>query len=359
MAGITTTSEIAGPVNVVVQTSLLRNAKANCPYFVGSEPAEIAEHGGTFTAKWRRYENLTPTTTPLTELTGGLSLPTRTAVQPTVTDITATIQKYGNFMFMNEETDLINLSNQSLKLSEVFGINAGRSLNRVQRNELEDNATISLAGTATSAVTINTANMSLALIAVSNNALNNNDAMKFRPMTTGNTNIGTSPIRDAYWMLNHVDVTEDVRGLTGFNSVETYANQTEIAQGEYGSVGGMRCIESTESSIDLASGIAVTGTATIAGRSAGSVSYDLYNTVFFGKEAHGSVGLGFKHIKEIYTAGDELPGVQMISKPKGSAGSGDPLNEISTLGWKSWHVAKILNDTWIRTVRHTSSKLEI
>lgn len=359
MAGITTTTEIAGPVNVDFQMDLLRNAKANCPYFVGSDPAEIAEHSGTFTAKWRRYENLDPVTSPLTELTGGFSLPTRTAVQPSVTDITATIQKYGNFMFMNEETDLINFSNQTSKLMEVFGINAGRSLNRLQRNEVEDNATISLAGTATSAATVNTANMSLSLIAVANNALNNNDAMKFRPMTTGNTNIGTSPIRDSYWMLNHVDTTEDVRQLTGFQSAETYANQTELAQGEYGAVGGMRCIESTESSVDLAAGIAVTGTATIAGRSAGAVSYDLYNTVFFGKNAHGSVGLGFKHIKEIYTAGDELPGVQIISKPKGSAGTGDPLNEVASLGWKSWHVAKILNSTWIRTVRHTASKLEV
>jgi len=64
-----------------------------------------------------------------------------------------------------------------------------------------------------------------------------------------------------------------------------------------------------------------------------------------GMDHHGSVGLGFKHIKEVYNAGDNLPGVQMITKERGSAGSADPLNEISTLGWKSWHAAQVLTDS--------------
>ena len=79
---LTTTTTIAGPVNVVFQVNLLRNAKALAPYFMGTTPAEIAEHSGTFTAKWRRIENLTPVTTALAELTGSVSFPTRTAVQP-------------------------------------------------------------------------------------------------------------------------------------------------------------------------------------------------------------------------------------------------------------------------------------
>ena len=62
---ITTTTQVAGPVNVVFQQTLLRNAKARCPYFVGSVPAEIREHTGSFTAKWRRIENLTPVSSAL------------------------------------------------------------------------------------------------------------------------------------------------------------------------------------------------------------------------------------------------------------------------------------------------------
>ena len=82
---VTTTTQLAGPVNVVFQRTLLDNAKAVCPYYVGSDPAEISENEGSFTAKWRRIENLTPTVTPLSELSGTLSLPTRTGTQPSAT----------------------------------------------------------------------------------------------------------------------------------------------------------------------------------------------------------------------------------------------------------------------------------
>ena len=109
-APITTSSQVPGPVNVVFQQTLLRNAKMRCPFFVGSLPAEIAEHRGSFTAKWRRIENLAATTTPLAELTGNVAFPTRVSVQPTVTDQTATVQKYGNFVILTEEVDLINFN---------------------------------------------------------------------------------------------------------------------------------------------------------------------------------------------------------------------------------------------------------
>ena len=109
---LTTTSTITGPVNVDFQMNLLRTARANCPYLFGTMPADIAEHSGTFTAKWRRYENLTPTTTPLAELSGAVAFPTRTGSQPTITDVTATVQKYGDFFYLNEEVDLLNYNNQ-------------------------------------------------------------------------------------------------------------------------------------------------------------------------------------------------------------------------------------------------------
>ena len=80
---ITSTTELTAAVNVMFQENLLRNAKALAVYFTGSTPGEVRQHENTFTALWRRIENLTPTTTALTELTGSTSFPTRTADQPT------------------------------------------------------------------------------------------------------------------------------------------------------------------------------------------------------------------------------------------------------------------------------------
>ena len=86
---------------------------------------------------------------------------------------------------------------------------------------------------------------------------------------------------------------------------------------------------------------------------------DVYNTVVYGREAVGSVGLGVEHVKQSYMVGDRLPGVQMISHGKGSAGSADPLNEVTTMGWKSWHAGIVLNSNWGRTIRHAASVLSV
>ncbi len=359
---LTTTTEIAGPVNVVFQVNLLRNAKALAPYFLGTTPAEIAEQSGTFTAKWRRIENLTPVTTALAELTGSANFPTRTAVQPTVTDITATVSKYGNFIYLNEEVVLKNFTQQGAKLSEIMGMNAGQSLNRLQRNIAEDNGTQLFSASATTATDViltasASGDMTLTAISTAVNALNRNDALKFLPMTMGDRDIGTSPQRSAFWGICHVDTEEDIRGLTGFTAVETYAGQTSVAQGEFGSVGGVRWLSTTEATIDAGTGETTTGSATTEARGTSNRA-DVYSTLIFGQDWAGSVGLSSSHVKEIYSVGDRLPGVMMISHPKGSAGAGDPLNELASLGWKSWHTGVILNPAYGRVVVHAVSRLE-
>lgn len=355
---ITTTTEISAPVNNIFQVNLLRNAKALCPYFTGTVPAEVAQNQGTFTARWRRIENLTPTTTPLAELTGSLSFPTRTSDRASITDITATVQKFGNFIFLNEEVDLVNFNGQAEKLSEVLGINAGQSLNRLQRNVMEDNSTAIFGGAATTATGVAGAGITVSDIAFTVNALHNENALKFTAMTGGSQNIGTSPIRASFWGICHVDTEEDIRQLTGFNSVETYMNQTQTVEGEFGHVGGVRWVSTTEASIDADSGATVTGTATAAGRSTSGTSYDVYNSLIYGMDAAGSVGFGMEHVRTIYRAGDTLPAVMMIAKPKGSAGTADPLDEMASMGWKSWHAGVILNSNWIRVLRHTTAKLQ-
>ena len=244
----------------------------------------------------------------------------------------------------------------------MLGINAGRSLNRLQRNVAEDNLTQVFTAGATTATAINTsatvdAQVDLTDIANVVNALDRNDAMKFRPQTEGSRNIGTAPVRESYWGINHPDTTADIRILTGFNAVETYAGQTETAPGEYGHVGGVRFIETSEASID-AIGATVTGSSTAEGRAATANRGDVYSTVVYGMDCLGSLGFGAEHVKDTYRAGDRLPAIQVISHPRGSAGAGDPLNEISTLGWKSWHAGLVLNSAWGRVIRHTASRLE-
>lgn len=351
---VTTTSQIAGPVNVVFQQTLLRNAKARCPYFVGTVPATVGMHQGSFTAKWRRIENLTPVTSALSEITGNLSHPVRDAVQPSVTDITQTVSKYGNHILLNEETDLVNFNGQADKLMEIMGINAGQSLNRLQRNEAEDNSTLlQAAGAANDGAT--TTKLSINDIRRAKNAIDRQSGIKFTPRTLGDSRFNTAPVREAYWGICHVDVEEDIRQMAGFKDVVTYGGQTETAPGEFGEAGGVRWLSTEEASIDADTGGA---NSNLRGTTDAATNIDLYTSVVFGMDAVGSLGFDLAHTKEVYQAGDDLPAVMVIKKDFGSSGIADPFNELSTLAWKSWHAAKILNSNWIRGIRSGASNLE-
>lgn len=351
-----TDTELQKPVNVIFEQTFLRNAKARCPYFMGTQKGSIAEHSGTSTIKWRRIENLTPTTTALSELTGTASyMQGRDSEAASFSDVTATVGKYGQFYILNEEADLMNYNGQTAKLVETLSISAGRSLNQLQRNVIEDNATVVYAnGGSDSAV-----NTGISVNDVKNviNTINRNSGMTFTPMTTGSTNIATTPILPAYWGVTHPDVAVDIAGLTGFTSVEKYAGQVDTVMGEFGtlSVAGqaVRFVQSEDASIDT--DVGATGGSGM--RETTNSKADLYHTVVYGMDAVGSVGFGEEHTDGIYRAGDNLSCVELILKEKGSGGTSDPLNEISTLGWKSWHSGAILNANWARTIRSGASSL--
>ena len=354
-AQILDTAVVTAPVNVIHQVEFLKRAEQVAAHFVGSTPANLRQHGGTFTAQWRRIENLTPTTTALTELNGNVAFPTRDSVVPTMTDVTATVAKYGQYFAPNEEMNLVNFDNTTAELLAVLAHSAGRSLNMLQRNELEDNSTIVYAGGVASDGAV-VSGITLATIKSVINTLARNSATPFTPITPGSENTGTAPILPSYWAICHPDVAEDVAGLTGFKSAEVYGSQTQLAMGEFGYIGragrGVRFVQSEDSSIDSGSG-GTTGSTGLRG----ATNIDLYTTVILGMNAHGSLGFGTSHVQSIYKAGDALPSVQLINKPMGSAGSADPFDELSSLAWKSWHAAKILNGNWVRGIRSGATSL--
>jgi len=351
-----TDSELPKPVNTIFKQTLLRNAKVRCPYFMGTQPGNVERNRGTATCTWRRIENLSASTSALSELTGNASyMQGRTPAALSVTDVTATVSKYGNFVILNEEADLFNFNGQMDKIMEVIGINAGQSLNQLQRNIVEDNITLIQAsgdssdGATDSAITLNDIKKVV-------NTLDKNSAMTFTPMSMGSENIGTTPMLPAYWALTHPDVAIDVAGLTGFKSVETYAGQLSTAMGEFGAltVAGraVRFISSEDASVDADAG-ATLGSTGLNGTS----SVDLYTTVIYGRDCVGSVGFGEEYPDGTFSAGDELGPVDLIVKGLGSGGTSDPYDEIATIAWKAWHTGAILNPAWGRGIRSGATDL--
>src|SRR5262249_9339880 len=127
--------ELQKPVNAYFEATFLRRAQQNCPYFAGTVPGQIAKQVGTSTIKWRRIEQLTPSTSALTELTTTTSYGMgRNADVPSFTDVTATVAKYGQFFFVNEEVDLYNPNGTTDELVAILGEAAGPALNQLQRD---------------------------------------------------------------------------------------------------------------------------------------------------------------------------------------------------------------------------------
>lgn len=345
------------PVNALFEQQFLRRAQQNCPYFLGTQPGTMAKNGGTATIKWRRFEQETPTTTALTEITTASYGNGRSSDTPTNTDVTALVAKYGQFYIVTEEVDVLSVNGTAMEFADILGESAGRSLNQLMRNIMEDNATqrfaANVASTGAVHAIVTTGDLNYAI-----NELTRNAARVFDPMSNGSTTIGSVPILSSYWAIVHSDVAHDIAGLTGFQSVEKYAMQVAIVPGEFGFYGragrGVRFVMSEDASVDVNSGAALSGADL---RSTGASVIDIYTICVYGQNAFGSVGLGKKQTDGAYRAGDNTGGWEVITHARGTSGASDPLNEIATIGWKAWYAGAALNTNWSRAIRVGATNL--
>ena len=350
-----TDTEVQKPVNVIFQQTLLRNARARAPYFAGTQAGSIQRQGGTATIKWRRYNTaldnasgIDLTTTALSELTGTAAYgQSRTADVVHFTDVTATVSKYGQYFILNEEVEIFNFNGTFDGIVATLGISAGRSVNALQRNVVEDNATKVYANSVASdgAVVAVTAAADIQRVI---NTLNRNSAITFSPMSTGDTALGTGPVLPSYWAICHPDVAHDVSKLTGFKSVETYAGQIATVPFEFGYFGqagqGVRFIQTEDASIDTDAG------GTNSGSTRGTSDTDLYTISIYGMDALGSVGVGQSYGTAIYESGDEIPAIELLVGTR-EASAADPFAELRTVAWKAWHSGAVLNANWARALR--------
>ena len=349
--------ELTKPVNAVFQQTFLRRAQQNCPYFLGSQPGVLNKQQGTSTIKWRRIEQETPSTTALSELTSTASyMQGRDADTPTFADVTATVAKYGQFYIVNEEVDLYNPNRATDELVAVLGESAGRSLNQLQRNVMEDSATQRFGGNVASTGAVNTI-VTTGDLNYTINELTRLSARTFYPQANGSTSVGSTPILPSYIGICHPDVAYDLSGLTGFKEVSSYAGQVALLPGEFGYFGragrGVRFIMSEDASIDADAG--TTGGTDLRGTTPGDT--DIYTICMYGADAFGSVGLGEKHTDGAYRAGDNTGGWDIIFHERGSGGTSDPFDEIATLAWKAFHAAAALNANWSRALRVGATNL--
>jgi N4-gp56 family major capsid protein len=301
-------------VQAVYDRMLLIRAVDNQVFDIGAQVRSIPANSNAKTAFAYRYKNILAATTPIAEYNGSnIKAPNKIVRE----EVSYAVGHYGDYIVYTDELDMYDFDTIRSSFLDILGDQASLTVDTIRRDTLRGGTNVVYANSVAdrasvaSALTVN----DFKVMAVK---LKNQRAKKFKRVVVGSTKIGTTPIRSAYLGIISPEVTEDLRGLTGWKNVEDYADYSKaISEDEVGSIGDFRCLESTNNEpVDEG------GT-------------NIYLSLFFGENAYTTVTLRGKK------------GITTKVKALGSAGAEDPLDQYGTIGWKAITGCAILNEAWL------------
>lgn len=298
--------------------TMLVRAVSNFVHTRWAQVRDIPQNMGQ-TIKFRRYGNLTAATTALTE---GV---TPAGSQLSITDVVATPLQYGDFVTITDKLSFTTLDPLLTETAEILADQASDTLDQLTRDVMLAGTTVQYASTATQRTDI-TAAMKLNATEIREAVLTLQEA-KAKVITrviSASDMYNTTPVAAAYMAIISPRTYRDLKSDTAFIPVRAYPNQSDIMEGEVGSVDEVRLIMSQNAKVFTAGG---------------SGSVDVHGTIVFGRDYYGVTRVSGQALKNII-------------KPLGSAGSSDPLDQRSTSGWKATFVAKRLNETFAVRIEH-------
>ena len=149
-----------------------------------------------------------------------------------------------------------------------------------------------------------------------------NDAYSISDSIEGDDKFGTSPVRDAFFVLGHTDQIGALDNVTGFIAKSQYPNQDKVLRPEYCSISNFRFLLSS------------IGSTTPSDSQNGAT---VYNNFCVGMEGYACVE------QDGYSA-------QFIYRPPIYDG---PLALNAQVGYKFAEVPRITNDAWVINLRTT------
>ena len=360
-------------------SELIRNAQALLVHDRFGQKRSIPKNGGK-TIEFRKLNPFPKATTALVE---GV---TPDGKKLDWSKLSATVNQYGDYVTVSDMLDLTAVDNNILEATVILGDQAGRTLDTVTREVINAGTNVQYAAGEVNARHELTPDhiMTVAAVKKAVNTLKKGLAKK---------------IDGDYVAIIHSNVAYDLMNDPEWQSVKDY-NPKDWYEGEIGRIFGCRFIETTEAkvfcgedlcedgrnlTIESASGKNITVdeaiSESIVGRkliiggkrftveavsgdvialdsepsaSAGDIVYPgeggsegmpVYSTLFIGADAYG--------ITEV-----EGGGLKTIIKQLGSAGSGDPLDQRATVGWKAVKTAAILSQPFMVRVESASTLID-
>ena len=296
--------------------TLIDEAGANLVHDQFGQKRPIPANGGK-TIEFRKFAPLAKAVTPLTEgvTPDGKSL--------TVTAVTATVSQYGDYITQSDVLELTALDNTIIEATKLLGKQAGSTLDTVVRNVLQSGTNVTYCPKIVSgAETAVNSRANLDATAQLTVDVVQQVVAKLRAQNA-------PTINGKYIGIVHPYVAYDLMRDPEWIDAHKYAQPENLYTGEIGEIAGVRFVQTTEAKIytgdGCPSGLAVFG------------------SLFLGDGAYG--------VTEV-TGG----GLQTIVKQKGSAGTADPLDQRSSVGWKAIKTAEILVQNYIVRVESCSAR---
>ena len=315
----TTRTQIPNENTSFYDRTLLTRAVPEMLHTKFAQIRDIPRQAGTSTIKFRRYGNLTAATTPLSE---GI---TPAGSQLSVTDITATVQQYGDYVTLTDVVEITSEDPVLMETAELLGDQVADTLDQLARDIMVAGTGRMFVATGGTRVTTDAADkITDVFIKKVVRVLKNNNARKLTRMVSPDTGYLTSPIPACYVGIVHTNTVYDLEAISGWLPVEKYANKAQVMPSEIGYFGGVRFLESSNAKVYVGEG---------------ENGVDVYNTLFLAANAVGQTRISGEALKNII-------------KPLGSGGTVDPLNQRATSGWKATYVARILNNDFLHSLEH-------
>ena len=290
--------------------TLIDEAQASLVHDQFAQKRPIPKNSGK-TIEFRKFASLPKALTPLTEgvTPDGKSL--------NVTAITATVAQYGDYITQSDVLELTTIDNTILEATKLLGRQAGLTLDTITRNIMHSGTNVTYcpkvaADGSETAVT-------------SRSGLDNTCQLTVKVVQKVVAKLrgqNAPTINGKYVAIIHPYVAYDLMRDPEWIEAHKYAKPENLYEGEIGEIAGVRFVQTTEAKV---------------------YENGVFGTLFMGEGAYG--------VTEI-TGG----GLQTIVKQKGSAGTADPLDQRSSVGWKAIKTAELLIPNYLVRVESKSAE---
>ena len=302
---VTTESGLSAENKTFYDMTLIDEAGPNLVHDQFAQKRPIPANGGK-KIEFRKFAALPKATAPLTEgvTPGGKKLQ--------VTTVDAEVAQYGDYIMQSDVLELTAIDNTIVEATKILGRQAGMTLDTITRNVMHTGTNVYYApkgdGTpVTSREELDdSCRLTVALVKRIVAFLRANNAPR---------------INGDYVAIIHPYVAYDLMSDPEWIEAHKYATPENIYEGEIGKVAGVRFVETSEAKV---------------------YEGGVFGCLFLGDGAYG--------VTEV-TGG----GLETIIKQKGSAGTADPLDQRSSIGWKALRTAQILVEPYLVRVECKSA----